>query len=309
MADPRIVAEGLKFPEGPIALPDGDVLLVEIARGTLSRVKPDGRIEVVAETGGGPNGAAIGPDGACYICNNGGFRWHERNGRILPGYQPDDYSGGRIERVDLATGEVTVLYTECDGVPLRGPNDLVFDRDGGMWFTDHGKIRKRDEDRTGIFYAKADGSFITEAIFPVHGPNGIGLSPDEMTLYVAETPTGRLWAYDIEAPGRIAKGNGEAPWQPGRLLYGAPDYRFFDSLAVDGGGNVCVGTIVKGGVTVIAPEGGEIAHVATPSDIYCTNICFGGPDLKTAYLTLSSIGHLVAVDWPRPGLPLNFLNT
>ena len=309
MSEPRVVASGLKFPEGPIALPDGDILLVEIARGTLSRVKPDGRIEVVAETGGGPNGAAIGPDGACYICNNGGFRWHERNGRILPGYEAPDYSGGRIERVDLATGKVDVLYTECDGVKLRGPNDLVFDRAGGMWFTDHGKIRKRDEDRTGVFYAKADGSFIAEAIFPLHGPNGIGLSPDEKTLYVAETPTGRLWAYEIAGPGEIVRGRGEAPWQPGKLLYGAPDYRFFDSLAVDNGGNVCVGTIVKGGVTVIAPTGGEIAHVATPQDIYATNVCFGGEDLKTAYITLSSTGLLVAVDWPRPGLPLNFLNT
>ena len=60
----REIATGLKFPEGPVALPDGDVLLVEIQRGTLSRVRPDGRVTVVAHTGGGPNGAAIGPDGA-----------------------------------------------------------------------------------------------------------------------------------------------------------------------------------------------------------------------------------------------------
>jgi gluconolactonase len=305
----REIASGLRFPEGPIALPDGDVLLVEIARGTLSRVKPDGSVQVVAETGGGPNGAAIGPDGACYICNNGGFRWHEVKGLTVPGYQDENYSGGRIERVDLATGKVEVLYTECDGVPLRGPNDLVFDRDGGFWFTDHGKTRRRDEDRTGVFYAKADGSFITEAIFPVHAPNGIGLSPDEKTLYVAETPTARLWAYDIVGTGEVGRGKGEAPWQPGRLLYGAPDYRFFDSLAVDGDGNICIGTIVKGGITVVAPGGGELNHVATPDDMYATNICFGGPDLKTAYITLSSTGRLVAVDWPRPGLPLNYLNT
>jgi len=309
MAEIREVASGLRFPEGPIALPDGDVLLVEIARGTLSRVRPDGTVEVVAETGGGPNGAAVGPDGAVYVCNNGGFRWHEKNGRLLPGYQDDDYSGGRIERVDLATSRVEVLYSECDGVALRGPNDLVFDRDGGFWFTDHGKIRKRDEDRTGVFYARADGSFITEAVFPVHGPNGIGLSPDESTLYVAETPTARLWAYDITGPGEIARGRGEAPWQPGRLLAGMSDYRFFDSLAVDGGGNVCVGTIVKGGITVIAADGSGAEHVPVPGDMYATNICFGGPDLRTAYITLSSTGRLVAIDWPRPGLPLNFLNT
>ena len=72
----REVAGGLAFPEGPIAMADGSVVLVEIARGTLSRVQPDGSVEVVANVGGGPNGAAIGPDGACYVCNNGGMQFH-----------------------------------------------------------------------------------------------------------------------------------------------------------------------------------------------------------------------------------------
>ncbi|MBO6567030.1 MAG: SMP-30/gluconolactonase/LRE family protein, partial [Pseudomonadales bacterium] len=171
MTDITEITSGLKFPEGPIAMPDGSVIVVEIARGTLSRVQPDGTIEVIAEPGGGPNGAAIGPDGACYVCNNGGFIWHESStGLLFPGHEPDDYSGGRIERIDLETGEVTVLYSECDGIPLRGPNDIVFDAEGGFWFTDHGKTRERDRDRTGVFYAQADGSHITEAIFPLEGP-------------------------------------------------------------------------------------------------------------------------------------------
>ena len=109
------VTSGLKFPEGPIAMPDGSVILVEIARGTLSRVAPDGKIEIIAETGGGPNGAALGPDGAVYICNNGGFEWYESNGLLFAGDIAADYSGGRIERVDIATGKVDVLYTECEG--------------------------------------------------------------------------------------------------------------------------------------------------------------------------------------------------
>ncbi len=74
MSEMREITDGLMFPEGPIAMPDGSVLLVEIARRTLTRVHKDGSKEIVAETGGGPNGAAIGPDGKCYICNNGGFR-------------------------------------------------------------------------------------------------------------------------------------------------------------------------------------------------------------------------------------------
>src|SRR5580704_3500304 len=125
------IARGLRFPEGPIAMPDGSVLLVEIEAATLTRVMPDGSTKIVARTGGGPNGAAIGPDGAVYVCNNGGLRWHRDGGALRPIMQADDYSGGRIERVDLTTGVVSVLYMGTDEVRLRGPNDIVFDGHGG----------------------------------------------------------------------------------------------------------------------------------------------------------------------------------
>ncbi len=294
------IASGLRFPEGPIALDDGSVVLVEIARGTLSRVTPDGKVAVVAELGGGPNGAAMGPDGAIYVCNNGGFVWHERNGRLYPGNAPDDYAGGRIERVELDTGKVDVLYRECGGRRLNGPNDMVFDAQGGMWFTDLGKTYGDHKDLGFVYYARPDGSHISCQIEHRETPNGIGLSPDEKTLYFAETITGRVWAYDIETPGQVAAGNG-------RLLAGVPGYQLFDSLAVDSAGNVCVATIVNGGITVISPDGASVDHVPA-DDALTTNICFGGADLKTAYITLSSTGRLVSTEWPRPGLALNFLN-
>ncbi|MCY3622518.1 MAG: SMP-30/gluconolactonase/LRE family protein [Gammaproteobacteria bacterium] len=302
----EIVTTGLKFPEGPIALPDGSVVVVEIARGTLSRVTPDGEVEVVAEPGGGPNGAAIGPDGKCYVCNNGGFEWTQRRGRIYPGDQASDYETGRIERIDLDTGTVEVLYEAAGGVQLRGPNDIVFDASGGFWFTDHGKTRARERDRTGVFYAKADGSFIEEVIFPMEAPNGVGLSPDEDELYVAETPTGRLWAYPLAAPGRLAGERADRP-DGGRLVRGREGYFLFDSLAVDAAGRVCVATLIDGGITVLSPTGGEPGFVPMPDRI-TTNICFGGEDLRTAYITLSSTGQLVSMPWQAPGLPLNFLN-
>lgn len=308
MTEMREIAHGLRFPEGPIALPDGDVLLVEIERGTLSRVKPDGRIEVVAHTGGGPNGAAIGPDGKVYVTNNGGFEWIPmKNGAMRPGHQAPDYSGGRIERVDPATGAVEVLYTHGPNGPLRGPNDLVFDAHGGFWFTDLGKTRARDLDYGAVYYAKADGSSIVEVAQPMITPNGIGLSPDGATLYVAETRTSRIWAFDIEAPGRLARAPFPSP-NGGRLLAGLPVYRLFDSLAIDAAGNVCVASLMEGGITVIPPDGGEIGFVPMP-DVYTTNICFGGPGLRTAFITLSTTGRLVAIDWPRGGTPLHWLNT
>jgi gluconolactonase len=307
MSELTTVAEGLRFPEGPVAMPDGSVLVVEIAAGRLTRVRPDGTKEVVAEPGGGPNGAAIGPDGRCWICNNGGFRWREKDGLIFPGLAADDYAGGRIEAVDLETGEVEVVYTECDGVKLNGPNDLVFDGAGGFWFTDHGKLYKRWEDRGVLYYAKADGSEIRQAMFPMHSPNGVGLSPDDKTLYVAETPTGRVWAFDLGEPGEIVPHRGPIPWEKGRLLAGPEGYHLFDSLAIDSAGNVCVGDIPQGGITVIPPDGGKITNFPMP-DAFTTNICFGGEGLKTAYITLSSTGKLVAMDWPRPGLALHHLN-
>ncbi len=303
MSELREIASGLEFPEGPIALDDGSVLVVEIRRGTLSRVRSDGRVEVVAETGGGPNGAAIGPDGCVYICNNGGFEWHDLDGLTLPGNQPADYSGGRIQRVHLSTGVVEDVYTACDGRPLRGPNDLVFDATGGFWFTDHGKTRPRDRDRTGVFYARPDGSMIREVIFPLDAPNGIGLSPDGKRLYVAETFTGRVWSWDIVGPGEVQPAS---PLPPGgTLLAGLAGYQMLDSLAVDAEGWVCIATLVNGGITAISPDGTRLEHTPTP-DLLTTNICFGGADRRTAYITLSGTGKLVSMPWPRRGLALAY---
>ena len=299
----RTLAEGLEFPEGPVALADGSVLLVEIAAGRVSRVSPQGVKTVVARPGGGPNGAAVARDGKCYICNNGGFEWHDEGGRKRPVSQAKDYAGGRIERVDLATGAVECLYRAAGEVGLKGPNDLVFDRRGGFYFSDLGKIRPREMDRGAVYYAAADGSTITEVAFPMITPNGVGLSPDEKTLYVAETEPARLWAFDIVEPGVVRKDPWPSP-HGGRLVAGVGGYQRFDSLALDAEGRICVATLINGGITVISPDGRHVEHHPMPDPI-TTNICFGGPDLRTAFITLSWTGRLVAVDWPVPGLRLN----
>lgn len=301
------MATGLRFPEGPIAMPDGSVILVEIERQTLSRVSPDGKIDVIAEIPGGPNGAALGPDAAIYICNNGGFEFHKGDDGIRPIRQAYSYTGGSIDRVDLQTGAVKKLYTHCGDNKLCGPNDIVFDRQGGMYFSDLGKTRDRDWDRSGLYYASIDGSHIIEVAFPLITANGVGLSPDEKTLYAAETQTGRLWAFDIESPGKIKPHAWPSP-HGGRLVGNTTGFRNFDSLAVDGAGNICVATLMDGGITVIAPDGSSVDHLAMP-DPYTTNICFGGAGLNTAFITLSLGGTLVSCDWPTTGLPLNFLNT
>jgi gluconolactonase len=308
MPQMREITTGLKFPEGPVAMNDGSVLVVEVTRGTLTRVRPNGSKEVVAETGGGPNGAAFGPDGKVYVCNNGGLKF-TADGHPTEGL-PDGYTGGYIQRVDIDNGKVETLYTECNGHRLRGPNDIVFDATGGFWFSDFGKMQERQRDRTGLYYAKADGSSIKEMVFPIDGPNGIGLAPGDTRLYAAQTFEGRVWQWDIPRPGELTRTEGEggpllAGPGGGKLLTGLPGYQLLDSMAVDSAGNVCVATLINGGITVISPDGKSVEFIPT-GDPLTTNICFGGPDLKTAYITLSGSGRLVAMDWPRPGLKLHY---
>ena len=147
------------------------------------------------------------------MTNNGGsFRYMDMGGLNFPHQPPpESWNGGRIERIDIETGEVDVLYEECDGNPLRGPNDIVFDQHGGFWFTDHGVRLERTSDRTGIYYAQPDGSSIREAIFPMDAPNGIGLSPDGSRLYVAETFANTCWWWKVTGPGEVEEVPGVFP--------------------------------------------------------------------------------------------------
>jgi len=297
------LASGLGFPEGPVWMADGTVLVVEMQHGRITRVHPDGRKETVAEPGGSPNGLAIGPDGALYVCNSGGWDYYEIGDFTIPHVElPAHHSGGRIERVDLETGDVKVLYTECDGNALIGPNDLVFDAQGGMWFTDHGRLEGRVHHPGGVYYARPDGSSIREVVFPSESPNGIGLSPDGTRLYVAQTNTGRLYAYNVTGPGELERTEAGAT---GAMICGLPGLQLFDSLGVDSDGNVVVGTLVTGALTVISPAG-EVLDQVVLGDPMVTNVCFGGADLRTAFATLSGTGRLVSFEWPRPGLPLNY---
>jgi len=302
MAEIRIMTDGLRFPEGPVAMADGSVIVGEIAGAAVTRIAGDGGKSPIGQAGGGPNGLATGPDGALYVCNNGGNEYAQ--GGFLSTGPAKDYRGGFIQRIDPHSGAVRVLYAECNGHRLSAPNDIVFDRQGGFYFTDLGKRRARDRDHGGVYYALPDGSRIIELVYPMLSPNGIGLAPDETTLYVADTESSRLFGFAIEAPGRLRLEPFPAPFG-GRLVCGLPGFQRFDSLAVEANGNIAVATLITGQITVIAPDGRVLREVKMP-DVYPTNICFGGADMKTAYITLSASGQLAAMDWPEPGLRLNF---
>jgi gluconolactonase len=283
---------------------DGTVFVVDIDGGRVVQLR-DGQQKVVVSTGGGPNGMALETPTTALVANNGGFLWTEVNGNRIPidhathTNEPPGFTGGWIERVELTTGQVTVLHRECDGRRLRGPNDLVIDEAGGVWFTDHGKGRRESVDRGGLYYLPPDLSTVREVAFPLLGPNGVGLSPDARRVYVAETHTGRLWAWDLAAPGLVRPASGSLAVRHGGLCVTATPYSF-DSLAVEEDGRIAIGAIGDG-IVVVTPDGSEADVYPVPGDV-TTNIAFGGTDNRRAVITLSRSGRVVQASWPRPGL-------
>jgi gluconolactonase len=334
----QIIAHGLGYPEGPVWCKDGTILLVEIHAQCLSRIHPDGSREQLVAIPGGPNGAAIGPDGALYICNDGGFDWlglpfgAKQPSLWVTTTQPADYSGGKLQKFDPGTGALSDVCTQTatppaypPGLPawnppyaLRGPDDLVFDAQGGCWFTDWGKQRPRDRDITGVYYLAPDGVTLRQAIYPLNSPNGIALSPDGAWLYVALSFERRVLKYEV-APNGTFKPNPRT-LDGSYLVTG--DFRgcsVLDSMAVDQQGNLYVATMVpqgsdptvNGGITVIAPDGTVLDYVEillpdqTPVPLP-SNICFGGADMKTAFITCGGTGQLISMPAQVPGLKLAF---
>lgn len=297
------VAAGLFFPEGPVWCADGALLVTELGGGCVTRISSDGAKSTLSTNGGSPNGLAIGSDGALWCANSGGWDFHEVMGLRIPITDlPLHHSGGRLERIDLASGDVEVVCTEVGGNPLIGPNDLVVDAHGGIWFTDHGRNAGRVHHNGGVYYRDAAGT-ISEVAYPVDSPNGIGLSPDGRVLYVAETHTGRVFSWNVLGPGELEFAN-PLGGSGGMLVHGFEGMQLLDSLAVDADGNVVVATLVTGALSVITPQG-ELIEQWILGDPMVTNVCFGGDGLRTAFATLSATGRVVSFDYPRGGLALN----
>jgi gluconolactonase len=302
--DIKIIAENLHFPEGPVWLEDGSVIVVEIEAGRITRVKKDGTTQVIATPGGGPNGAALGPGGKLYVCNNGGFEWSRDGGMLFPGGQAADYAGGRIEVIDIATGKVERLYDVVEGHPLSGPNDIVFDAHGGFYFTDLGKTRHHETDHGGLFYGKADGSMVKRVAYPAGGNNGVGLSPDSKTVYTALTHERLVLAFDILAPGEVAPD--PLPALRGRVITSFPGRVLLDSMAIMADGHIAVATLIeKPGIADVDPLTGAQTYFPFP-DLLTTNIAFGGADMQDAAVCLSTSGKLALTKWHKPGLKLAY---
>ncbi len=271
--DGEVIASGLEFPEGPVWV-DGTLVFTEIEGGVVSRWS-DGRIEAVATTGGGPNGATLGADGALYVAQNGGMGGGPR-------------ATPAIQRVDLETAEVEELATSVGGIELEGPNDLAFGPDGRLWFTDpRGASDPARNDRSGRLFvvdvATGEGELVRE-VGPVF-PNGIGFLADG-TLVWTESFSRRVMA--------LVDGDTQ-------VLVELPDKHFPDGFCVGADGRLYVASTYAHCVSVV--EGGEIVDRLECGDGMPTNCCFGGTDL---YVTESRRHTLWRFELGKEGLALRF---
>lgn len=298
-----VLGTDLGYLEGPVIGLDGSVHALDLRENRIWRLDGGGTA-VAARVDGCPNGMALLSPTTAVVANNGGFPWTDFGGVSHPidvanhTNEPPDFRGGWLEQVDLVTGEVVRLVSSADDRTFRGPNDLVVDAAGGIWFTDTGKFRRHDVDHGAVYYLSPDRSSVGLRIAPLLGPNGIGLSPEGDRLVVSETLTGRVWAWQLAGPGEIRPDPRGAPFHGGVCVAATP--YTLDSLAVEADGRIAVGAIGDG-VVVVTPDGSEVDIYPVPDDAV-TNLAFGGGDGRRAVLTLARSGRVVETTWPRAGL-------
>lgn len=292
-----VLVDGLAYPEGPCFDAFGTLHFVELAGRSVGSVVDGGR-NILARVDGSPNGAAFDASGTLWWCNNGG-NWGPNAStgmRAGRGGAP-----GLIQRLDPDGSVLDVISATTDGAPLRSPNDLAFDSDGGLWFTDpvwaardaSGSARAADSPPGNVCYADTDGAAVVVAA-GLRFPNGLALVPGEPALVVGETGTGRLIKYPILGPGRLG---------PGQIWCELGADAFPDGMCFTASGRLIVAGTGSGALFVVAPGGVLEARIAM-EDVDVTNVCFGGEDARKLYVTQAALGRIVVIDWPEPGAPL-----
>ena len=237
----EVIGSGLGFPEGPVVTGDGTVYAVDIDGGRVLRIA-----RRRGDRGGGAGrwsqrlGARDARPRRSWPTTGVSSGVRSEAGVRIPidrathTNEPPGFTGGWIERVSLTTGEVTVLHRECAGPSVAGAQRPGVRCGGGLWFTDHGKGRHGSVDRGGLYYIPPDGDAVREVAFPLLGPNGVGLSPDGAGCTWPETHTGRLWAWDLSAPGQVEPAAGSLAVRHGGRCVAATPYSL--RLPCDRGG-------------------------------------------------------------------------
>jgi gluconolactonase len=276
----QVLAEGLQFPEGPVWLGPERVAFTQI-RGQCVSLWDHGTATRIAWTGGGANGATLGPDGALYVANNGGLSLGHEGRWLAPEPIP-----GRIQRVTLA-GEVSDVATALPGAPPNRPNDLCFGPDGLLYYTDPHNWEDIANLRPGrVARTTLDGRVTLLAEVPAF-PNGIAFGPDHR-LYVAQSVLSQVVVMDPTP--------GAEPAVHATLPQGYPDGFCFDAA-----GRLYVAGSLGDVLVVFEPDGRVREAIDMPQGSEPTNCCLGDGRL---YVTLSGTGQLVAIDMPAEPLPL-----
>ena len=272
------IATSVSMLEGPTVDAEGNVYFTDILMQRIMRLSKDGVFSVFREKSNVANGLVIDPQGRLVAAEGAASPTAERSG-MRTGGTP------RVTRTDLRTGKMEILAENYDGKPLSGPNDVTIDGRGRLYFT--------DSSGAAVYRIDAPGTLARILAAPdVQRPNGIQISPDDRTLYVVEANGAEggarlIRAYDLLPDGTARNMRVHYNFYPGRSA---------DGMSVDTQGNLYAaagmhrtrGTAetldTKCGVYVISPEGKLLKFIPVPED-YLTNTAFGGPDMKTLYIT------------------------
>jgi gluconolactonase len=272
------IATSVSMLEGPTVDAEGNVYFTDILMQRIMRFSKEGVFSVFREKSNVANGLVIDPQGRLVAAEGAASPTAERSGMKTGGIP-------RVTRTDLKTGRMEILADKYDGKPLSGPNDVTLDGRGRLYFT--------DSTGAAVYRIDAPGKLARILAAPeVQRPNGIQISPDDRTLYVVEANGAEggarlIRAYDLLPDGTARNMRVHYNFYPGRSA---------DGMSVDTQGNLYAaagmhatrGTAetldTKCGVYVISPQGKLLKFIPVPED-YITNTAFGGPDMKTLYIT------------------------
>ena len=269
------IATTVAFTEGPVADRDGNVYFTELVFQRIMKLTPKGVLTVFREQSNNANGMLIDPEGRLVACEGA----ESRRMGVPQTFKP------QVTRTDLRTGRIEVLADNYQGKPFVGPNDVTIDSKGRLYFTDlpGGAVYRLD----------APGQLTRILAAPdIQRPNGIQISPDDRTLYLIEANQAQdgarmIRAYDLRPDGSVANMRVHYNFYPGRSA---------DGMSIDMEGNLYASAGMgqlrgssetldtKTGVYVISPRGALLKFIPIPED-YITNNAFGGPDMKTLYVT------------------------
>jgi len=285
------IATTVAFTEGPTVDRAGNVYFTEIINQRIMKLGADGVLSTYREKSNAANGLLLDPQGRLIACEGGLF---ERPGVKVQGTP-------RVTRTDLQTGKIDVIASAYEGKPFQAPNDITIDSKGRLYFTDLAGV--------AVYRIDTSGAVARILAAPdVQRPNGIQVSPDDTKLYLIEANQAQggarlIRAYDLQPDGTVRNMRVHYDFSPGRSA---------DGMSIDTQGNLYASAgmnqlrgsaetlATKTGVYVISPQGKLLKFIPIPED-FITNNAFGGPDMKTLYVTAGKTLYKVRTD--IAGLP------